>query len=223
VTGRRSDNLPRRFARIDTAAITDVLDELGLLRQTLPSAIQPLTPAMRIAGYAFTARGRPHRGTPRDRDQTLRRFLGMIGAAPVDSVLVLAANDGVAAHFGELGAQWFRRHRVRGAVIDGATRDAAAIVRLGFPTFVRYRTPQDSVPRWRVVDWGRPITIGGVRIALGDVVVADLDGVVVVPRRVAHEVLQRCEKLVGAEGAVRTAIRRGLTPLAAYEKFGMGR
>jgi regulator of RNase E activity RraA len=59
-----------------------------------------------------------------------------------------------------------------------------------------------------------------VRIALGDVVVADLDGTVVVPRRVAHEVLQRCEKLVGTESAVRKGIRRGLTPLAAYEKFG---
>ena len=221
MTGRRSDNLPRRFARIDTAAITDVLDELGLLRQTLPSAIQPLTPAMRLAGYAFTARGRAHRGTSRDRDQTLRRFLGMLSAAPADSVLVLAANDGVAAHFGELSAEWFRAHRVRGAVIDGATRDVAAIVRLGFPTFVRSRSPQDSVPRWRVIDWGRPITIGGVRVTLGDVVVADLDGVVIVPRRVAHEVLQRCEKLVGTEGAVRKAIRRGLTPLAAYEKFGV--
>jgi 4-hydroxy-4-methyl-2-oxoglutarate aldolase len=220
VTGRRSDNLPRRFARIYTAAITDVLDELGLLRQTLPSAIQPLTPAMRIAGYAFTARGRPHRGTPRDRDQTLRRFLGMISAAPADSVLVLAANDGVVAHFGELSAEWFRTHRVRGAVIDGATRDAAAIARLGFPTFVRYRTPQDSVPRWRVTDWGQPMTIGGVRIALGDVVVADRDGVVIVPRRAAHEVLQRCEKLMRTEGSVRRAIRRGLTPLDAYNKFG---
>jgi len=123
----------------------------------------------------------------------------MISAVPADSVLVLAANDGVAAHFGELSAEWFRAHRVRGAVIDGATRDAAAIARLGFPTFVRYRTPQDSVPRWRVTDWGQPMTIGGVRIALGDVVVADLDGVVIVPRRVAHEVLQRCEKLVNTE------------------------
>src|SRR3546814_14316244 len=45
--------------------------------------------------------------------------------------------------------EWFRARRVRGAVIDGATRDAATIVRMRFPTFVRYRTPQDSVPRWR--------------------------------------------------------------------------
>src|SRR5919204_88000 len=104
-------------------------------------------------------------------------------------------------------------------VMDGSTRDAASISRLRFPTFVRYRTPQDSVPRWRVSDWGEPITIGGVRIALGDVIVADLDGIVVVPRRAAHEVLTRCERLVGTESAVRKAVKRGMTPLAAYEKF----
>ena len=144
----------------------------------------------------------------------------MLGAVPADSVLVLAANDNVAAHFGELSAEWLRSRRVRGAVIDGATRDAAYISRIRFPTFVRYRTPQDSVPRWRVSDWGQPLTIGGVRIALGDVVVADLDGVVVIPRRAASEVLARCEKLVGTENKVRTAVKRGMLPLAAYEKFG---
>jgi regulator of RNase E activity RraA len=216
----RSDNLPRRFAKIYTAAITDVLDGMGLLRQTLPHAIQPLTPEMRLAGYAFTARGRPHRGTPRDRDATLRRFLAMLGAVPAASVLVLAANDNEAAHFGELSAEWFRARKVRGAVIDGSTRDAASIIRARFPTFVRYRTPQDSVPRWRVSDWGQPITLAGVRVSLGDVVVGDLDGVVVVPRRVAHEVLQKCERLVGTEGKVRAAVRRGMLPLEAYEKFG---
>ena len=215
-----SDNLPRRFARIYTAAITDVMDEMGLRRQTLPSAIQPLAGSMRAAGYAFTARGRPHSGSPRERDQTLKRFLAMLGAAPTDSVLVLAAHDNVAAHFGELSAEWFRARKVRGAVIDGATRDTASIVRMGFPTFVRYRTPQDSVPRWRVADWGQPVTIGGVRVSLGDLIVGDADGVVVIPRRVAHEVLGRCEKLVGTENRVRAAVRRGMTPLAAYQKFG---
>ena len=220
MASRASDNLPRRFARLYTAAVTDVMDEMGLTRQTLPSAIQPLTPDMRLAGYAFTARGRAYRGSPKEKDATLRKFLAMLGAVPADSVLVLAANDNVAAHFGELSAEWFRARRVRGAVIDGATRDAASIARLGFPTFVRYRTPQDSVPRWRVTDWGQPVTIGGVRVSLGDVIVADQDGVVVVPRRAAHEVLTRCERLVGTENKVRAAVKRGLTPLAAYEKFG---
>lgn len=216
----RSDSLPRRFAKLYTAAVTDVMDEMGLQRQTLPSAIQPLVPDMRLAGYAFTARGRAHLGKPKEKDATLRRFLAMLGAAPADSVLVLGANDNVAAHFGELSAEWFRSRRVRGAVIDGATRDAAYIARIRFPTFVRYRTPQDSVPRWRVSDWGQPLTIGGVRVNLGDVIVADLDGVVIVPRRVAHEVLARCERLVGTENKVRNAVKRGMTPLAAYEKFG---
>ena len=55
---------------------------------------------------------------------------------------------------------------------------------------------------------------------LGDIIVGDSDGVVVVPRRVAVEVLQRCEALVGTENRVRTAVKRGMTPLAAYEKFG---
>ena len=220
MASRRADNLPRRFAKIYTAAITDVLDEMGLLRQTLPHVIQPLTPDMRLAGYAFTARGRTHRGTPRDRDATLRKFLAMLGAVPADSVLVLAANDNEAAHFGELSAEWFRARRIRGVVIDGSTRDAAYISRVHFPTFVRYRTPQDSVPRWRVTDWGQPLTLGGVRVSLGDIVVGDLDGVVVIPRRAAHEVLGRCEKLVATENRVRTAVRSGMTPLAAYEKFG---
>jgi regulator of RNase E activity RraA len=76
------------------------------------------------------------------------------------------------------------------------------------------------VPRWRVNDWGQPLTIGGVRIALGDIVVADFDGVVVVPRRVAHDVLGKCEALLGTEGRVRAAVKRGMPPLQAYEKFG---
>jgi regulator of RNase E activity RraA len=144
----------------------------------------------------------------------------MLAAVPSDSVLVLASNDHVAAHFGELSAAWLRTRRVRGAVIDGATRDSALISRLRFPTFVRYRSPQDSVPRWRVSDWGLPVIIGGVRVSLGDVIVADLDGVVVVPRRAAHEVLVRGERLMSTESRVRSALKRGMAPLAAYQKFG---
>jgi len=217
---RRKDDLPRRFSRLSTAVVSDVLDELGLTRQTLPSSIRALTPDMRLAGYAFTARGRPHRGAPRERDATLRKFLAMLEAVPADSVLVLGTSDTVAAHFGELSAEALRARRVRGVVVDGSTRDAAAITRLRFPTFVRYRTPQDSVPRWRVSDWGQSLTIGGVRVSLGDVVVADRDGVVVVPRRAAHEVLVRSERLVSTENKVRTAVKRGMSPLEAYEKFG---
>src|SRR5205809_3823334 len=141
----RSDNLPRRFARIYTAAITDVMDEMGLQRQTLPAAIQPLLPDMRAAGYAFTARGRARKSGPSERDATLRQFLGMLGAVPADSVLVLAANDNVAAHFGELSAEWLRSRRARGAGIGGVARDAPYVSPIRAPTRVRYRAARVSV------------------------------------------------------------------------------
>ena len=64
------------------------------------------------------------------------------------------------------------------------------------------------------------IEVGGTVINPGDIVVADLDGIVIVPRRAAQEVLNRCEKLVGTENRVRTAVKRGMTPLEAYERFG---
>jgi regulator of RNase E activity RraA len=110
---------------------------------------------------------------------------------------------------------------VRGAVVDGATRDAAYVLREKFPLFCRYRTPQDSLPRWRAVEWGRPVTIGAVRVEPGDMVVGDLDGIAVVPKALAVEVLLECEALLDRENVVREAVRKGMAPLAAYEKFGI--
>src|SRR4029453_7808179 len=176
-----------RYGRLYTAAITDVLDHHGCYRQTLPHDIAGLTPDARVAGLAFPAAGRSTRKP--DPERAIRAFLTLLGAVPRDAVLVIESNDDVAAHFGELSAVAMKARGVRGVVIDGATRDAAYIERERFPVFCRYRTPLDSLPRWRAVEWGRPITIGGVRIEPGDVVVGDLDGVAVVPRALAVPVL----------------------------------
>lgn len=208
-----------RYGRLYTAAITDVLDRHGRYAQTLPHDIAGLTPAMRIAGLAFPAVGRPTRKP--DPERAIRAFLTLLGAVPRDSVLVVQSNDDVAAHFGELSAVAMKARGVRGVVIDGATRDAAYILRERFPVFCRYRTPVDSLPRWRAVTWGGPITVGGVRIEPGDVVVGDLDGVAVVPRALAVPVLLECERLLSTENRVRDAVRKGMAPLAAYEKFGV--
>lgn len=210
-------DLSVRYSRIYTAAITDVLDKRGYYNQALPHDIVPLMPETRLAGIAFPASGKPTRTD--DTETTIRAFLSMLGAVPRDAVLVIQANDDVAAHFGELSATAMKARGVRGAVIDGATRDAAYIVRERFAVFCRYRTPLDSLPRWRVVEWGRPVTIGDVRVEPGDVVVGDLDGAVVVPRALAVEVLLECEALLDSENQVRDAVRKGMAPLRAYEKF----
>ena len=208
-----------RYAQLYTAVITDVLDKRGCYEQTLPRDIAGLMPETRVAGLAFPATGKVTRNSGPAR--ALRAFLAMLSAVPRDAVLVVQSNDaGAAAHFGELSAAALQARGARGAVIDGATRDAAHVLRMGFPVFCRYRTPMDSGPRWLAVEWGQPVTIGGVRVEPGDVVVGDLDGVVAVPKALAVPVLLECEGLTRAENRVRDAVRTGMGPLAAYEKFG---
>jgi regulator of RNase E activity RraA len=208
-----------RYARIYTAAITDVLDRRGYYDQTLPHDIVPLTPETRLAGVAFPATGKRSRNA--DTEAAIRAFLTLLGAVPRDGALVIQANDDVAAHFGELSAVAMKARGVRGVVVDGATRDSAYIMRERFPLFCRYRTPLDSLPRWLAVEWGRPVTIGGVRVSAGDMVVGDFDGIAVVPEHLVLDVLLECEALLDTENQVRDAVRRGMAPLAAYEKFGI--
>jgi 4-hydroxy-4-methyl-2-oxoglutarate aldolase len=201
-----------------TAAVADVLDSLGLENQTLPPAIGPLRPGMRLEGPVFAIEGRPHAG--HDYETSIRRILEMLGAVPPGHVPVYATGDETCAQFGELSATALAAQGCPGVVLDGGTRDVAFIERQGFPVFCRYTTPLDSVPRWEAVAWGNEVEIGGVRVATGDWVLADADGVVVVPAERRDEVLARAREVVDAENEVRAAVREGMTPLEAYDRYG---
>jgi 4-hydroxy-4-methyl-2-oxoglutarate aldolase len=203
---------------IYTAAVADVLDGLGLARQTLPPDIVPVERGMRLEGPAFAVEGRPHPGNAYE--PSIRRILELLGAIPAGSVAVYATGDRSCAQFGELSATALQTRGVAGVVLDGGCRDVAAIVRAGFPVFARFVTPQDSVPRWEVVEWGNEVMIGDVRVATGDWVVGDADGVVVVPADVRDQVLARAEQVAGTENEVRDAVRAGLSPLEAYDRYG---
>lgn len=213
-----SDDLRARFGAVYTAALTDVLDELGHRRQTLPAEIVPLEPGARVAGPAFAVEGRTNHAI--DPDVSIRRILEMLGAVPAGHVAVYEAGDATSAHFGELSATSLRVHGVAGVVINGGCRDVDLVRETGLPVFARYRTPQDAVSRWEVLDWGHAIEIEGVSVATGDYVVADADGVAVVPRDLIDTVLVQAEALVGTENLIRDAVRDGMKPLAAYEQFG---
>ncbi|MFN2629230.1 MAG: RraA family protein [Gaiellaceae bacterium] len=108
-----------------------------------------------------------------------------------------------------------------GAVIDGGCRDVDAILDQEFAVFCRYRTPADAVPRWRIEQWNAPVTIGSVRVEPGDYLVADRDGIVVVPATLRDEVLGRAEQLVATENEIREAVRKGVSPLEAYDRYGV--
>jgi regulator of RNase E activity RraA len=207
-----------RFAAIYTAALADVLDDRGLREQVLPPEIRGLAPGTRLAGQAFTVEGRP--ADHGDWDGSIRKTLAMLGSVPAEHVAVYQCHHGRAAHFGELSATSLLARGVAGCVIDGGCRDTRFILGEGFPVFARHVTPEDCTWRWEVVATQEPITIGTVVVRPGDWVVGDDDGVVVVPQDVAAEVLAEAEAKVGTESAIRAAVREGMTPLEAYERYG---
>jgi regulator of RNase E activity RraA len=216
---RSTDPVVReRFAAVPTAALADVMDELGHREQTLPPTIRPLTPGMRVAGQAFTVEGVPSGHD--DWDAAVRKTLAMLGEVPADHVAVYQCNQHRSAHFGELSATSLASRGVAGCVIDGGCRDVRRIVEEDFPVFARFVTPEDSTWRWEVTATQVPITIGTVRIEPGDWVVGDEDGVVVAPAEIAPDVLAAAEGKVGTEDAIRAAVREGVTPLEAYERYG---
>jgi regulator of RNase E activity RraA len=207
-----------RFAAIYTAALADVLDDRGYRNQTLPPAIQALTPGTRMAGPAFTVLGRPTETD--DWDAAVRKTLAMLGSVPAGHVVAYACNQDVSAHFGELSATSLLSREVAGCVIDGGCRDVRFIADEGFPVFTRFVTPEDSTWRWQIEATQVPIEIGRVRIEPGDWVVGDEDGVVVVPATVAEEVLAEAEAKASTENEIRAAVREGMLPLEAYERYG---
>ncbi|MCC6223182.1 MAG: RraA family protein [Thermoleophilia bacterium] len=211
-------DLARRFSALYTGVVADSLDRLGCMHQTLPSSLNPLRPGMRLAGPAFTVEGRPQTG--KDHDAVVRRIVTMFGSVPPGYVAVYKTNDSTAAQLGELSATSLKARGCAGAVIDGGVRDVDFILREDFPVFCRYTTPQDGPPRWEVVDWDVVVTVGGVRIAPGDWVVGDLDGVVVVPGEAVADVLAGAEEKAGTENEIRDAVRAGMLPIEAYDRYG---
>lgn len=208
-----------RYASLYTGVITDVLDERGYTDRTIRAGLDPLDRSMQTAGVAFPAVGR--RNASVDPEEQIREHLRMVGEAPPHGVLVIAANDDRSAQVGELMTTALEGQDCRGCVVDGGTRDTPFIRDQGFPVFTAYQTPEDSVPRWELLDWDIEVVVGGVDISPGDVVVGDEDGVVVVPEGIAAEVLEAAEAKVDDEDAVRAAIREGVSPLAAYEEHGV--
>jgi len=207
-----------RFSRIYTAALTDVLDNRGHREQTLPVEIRPLVPGTRVAGQAYTVEGRPT--DVEDWDAGIRKTLAMLGSVRAGHVAVYACHMDHAAHFGELSATSLLSRGAAGCVIDGGCRDTRFIAESGYPVFSRFVTPEDCTWRWEVTATQVPITVGRVRIEPGDWIVGDEDGVVVVPQKIAADVLAKAEAKAATENLIRDAVREGMTPLEAYERYG---
>ena len=210
--------LTGRLARCYTGAVHDVLRMMGRENIVLPAEIKPLAPTMRLAGPAWTVAG--HVDRTRTRDETLLAWCTLLARAPRDHVIVCQPNNHEFALMGELSAQTLQARGVLGFVVDGGSRDTDLVVEQGFPVFCSFLTPADIVSRWVPDRYGEPVTIGAVTITTGDYLLGDRDGVVVIPRSLAEEVVAKTEEVVATESEMRRALIAGMDPVEAYNKYG---
>jgi regulator of RNase E activity RraA len=121
---------------------------------------------------------------------------------------------------GELSAETLHLRGVLGYIVDGGCRDNAFIRKLKFPVFARFQTPRDIAGAWTLESFGNPIEMEGVQIRTGDFVLADIDGIVVVPGQRVEAVIAEVEKVMHTENLVRRAILDGISPKEAYLRHG---
>ncbi|MDE0593185.1 MAG: RraA family protein [Dehalococcoidia bacterium] len=210
-------NITERLAACYTGAVYDVMREMGHPNCVLPHDIRPLDDTQTLAGPVWTCSGRIDDSI--SDDDSLMSWTGLLGKAPSGSVLVCQPNDSTIAHMGELSAETLNHRGVLGYVVDGGNRDSEFIKKLGWPVFFRYFTPKDVVGKWVVESMGKPIVIGEVEITSGDWLLADIDGVVVIPQSEIETVLDKTEEIMSTESELRAMILNGMDPQEAYKKY----
>ena len=212
------EELSRRYRALYTGAVSDVLDRLGLRDQTLPHYIMPLTLDMAVAGPAFTGQGYPVADVGNDDSDTRIRMLESIRPGTVS--VWSSAGHFESAHWGEIMSNAARERGCTGAVVDGGLRDTRFILKMGFPVFCRFRCSASSIGRWEIKEWMVPITIGETIIHPGDFVFGDADGVVIIPKALTIEVLQKTEEIVQRENEMRAELAKGITVSEVYRRYG---
>jgi 4-hydroxy-4-methyl-2-oxoglutarate aldolase len=205
-----------RYERLYVPAVADALDKRGLWNQILSSEIVPLRLDQIVAGPAFTAKG--HATVKHDTGLGSRVLEGL---TPGCVAVWDTSGDNTTGHWGELMSNSALAKGCRGAIIDGGIRDTKYILQANFPVWSRFRSPADAKGRWTITEANQPVMVSGVIISPGDFIVADADGVLVVPEELVEEVLLEAESVVEREDQIRIAVSRG-EPLAdLYDKFKM--
>ena len=211
-------------ARLYTAVVSDILDGLGHRDHTLDPAIRLLSGAAGASDVVVAGWANPFLVAEAG-EIPAEPYTGEIAAlddlAAGEVVLVAAGGSARAACWGELFSTAARARGARGAVIDGSCRDQRRIMGMGYPVWCRGGLPLDCKGRTAVTGWRQPAVVGGLLVQPGDLVVADVDGVVVVPAGLAPEVVQRAAQKAEKENGLRDALAQGSTLRDAYDRFGV--
>ena len=208
-----------------SSVIGDILDQMGYVHQFLPSRIQPLREHMVVAGRAMTVLEADVCAGDGGRNPVLQRNFGLMLDAlddlKKDEIYICSGASPSYALVGELMCTRMQILGAAGCVVNGFHRDTRGILDLDFPCFSYGRYAQDQAPRGKVLDYRVPIEMDGVRILPGDLIFGDLDGVLVIPRKIEQEVLERAYEKATGEKTVAQAIRGGMSAVESFRVHGI--
>ena len=212
------DNLLEAFRMVEVASVSDAMEQLYGKRAYMSHEMRPLNPA-KFAGPAVTVFLKKEENS--DGAKAVQGMLDTIDEAPPGSVYVMVLEDGADyAGVGGLMSTAMKFRGLAGAIVDGGIRDTPRITKLQFPVFSRGVVPSTTINHYRFAGKNIPVTCAGVPVRASDIVVADMDGVAVVPREHAAEVLKKAQQLDDTEHSMLPFIEKYRSIREAVAKFG---
>lgn len=199
-------------------AFSDILDEMGYRSQAIsPDAhIRPLCVTFVSVGRAVTLLNAPDVNEKEPYDLVIQCIDNLTEGSLLVTTGKVPLTTGI---MGELTATALRAKQCRGAIVNGYTRDSRKLIQMAYPTFAWGSSPIDTTGRARVVEYNIPITIGGVEVSPGDLVFADLDGIIVIPRAAEKEVIDRVLDRISTENAVRRELLEGKSMSDVWSRY----
>jgi 4-hydroxy-4-methyl-2-oxoglutarate aldolase len=205
--------------KLYTAVISDALDSLGHINHAPGIEFHRYTGVSKLVGRCKTTLWEDMFDFD---EEPYKLELDAVDSCKPDDVLICAAGGSIRSGiWGELLSTAAVNSGCRGVIVHGAVRDISKMRDMEFPVFATGTSPYDSIHRQRVIDIDVRVQINEVSFNSGDLVFADEDGLVVVPKEIEKEVIQRAFLKVNAENISRDAIKMGMKAAAAYRKYGI--
>jgi len=202
-----------------SGALSDILDEMGHPQCAVSpfAMIRPLFPDAVVAGRIRTLLNAPQQT---GREDPYKLAIELMDSMKPGEVAVAGSDKPIETGImGELSATAMAKKGVRGCLVDGFTRDARKIIRMKFPVFARGTSPIDTTDRVAVVEYDCPLIFGGIRVFAGQIVFADLDGIIFIPPEIETEVIQEAARRVEVENKVRKELGEGKKVREVWDKY----
>ena len=208
---------------LNAAVLSDTLDSLGLMQQAMKPFMRPLDDSLPLVGRARTGLYMLVDAPPQPGENPYEVEIALVDDLRAGDVPVLACDGPTEriAPWGELLSTASVARAAAGCVTDGLVRDVKQIRELRFPVFCGGIGPLDTKGRARMVERDVPVTCAGVAVRPGDLVFGDVDGVVVVPQDVEHEVIKRALDKILGENQSREALQRGEKLADVFRRLGI--